>query len=179
MQVIENDFLKVTIKTKGAELSGLQHKQTGIEYMWQADPAFWGKHSPVLFPVVGALKNNGFLFQGKEYPLGRHGFARDMDFSVAEANGNSVTFRLEASDATLSIFPFAFRFDITYLLNADMLTVTYDVINTGGKELFFSVGGHPAFRVPLEAGLAYENYYLEFDEEENVGRWAIFPESLI
>jgi galactose mutarotase-like enzyme len=179
MQVIENDFLKATIKAKGAELSGLQHKQTGIEYIWQADPAFWGKHSPVLFPVVGTLKNNGFLFEGKEYPLGRHGFARDMDFSVAEIARDSVTFRLEASEATLAIFPFPFRFDITYLLKAATLTVIYEVINTGGRELFFSVGGHPAFRVPLEAGLVYEDYYLEFDEEEDAGRWPISPEGLI
>lgn len=179
MQVIENDFLKATIKAKGAELSGLQQKQTGIEYIWQADPAFWGKHSPVLFPVVGTLKNNGFLFEGREYPLGRHGFARDMDFLAVKAGPDSVTFRLEASGATLSIFPFPFRFDITYVLDAATLRVIYDVVNTGGKELFFSVGGHPAFRVPLDAGLAYGDYYLEFDEEEDAGRWPISAEGLI
>lgn len=179
MQVIENDFLKATIKAKGAELSGLQQKQTGIEYIWQADPVFWGKHSPVLFPVVGTLKNNGFLFEGREYPLGRHGFARDMDFLAVKAGPDSVTFRLEASGATLSIFPFPFRFDITYVLDAATLRVIYDVVNTGGKELFFSVGGHPAFRVPLDAGLAYGDYYLEFDEEEDAGRWPISAEGLI
>lgn len=179
MQVIENDFLKATIKAKGAELSGLQQKQTGIEYIWQADPVFWGKHSPVLFPVVGTLKNNGFLFEGREYPLGRHGFARDMDFLAVKAGPDSVTFRLEASGATLSIFPFPFRFDITYVLDAATLRVIYDVVNTGGKELFFSVGGHPAFRVPLDAGLAYGDYYLEFDEEEDAGRWPISVEGLI
>jgi galactose mutarotase-like enzyme len=128
---------------------------------------------------VGTLKNNGFLFEGKEYRLGRHGFARDMDFSVVKTSRDSVTFRLEASDTTLAIFPFAFRFDITYLLKAATLTVIYEVINTGGKELFFSVGGHPAFRVPLEAGLRYEDYYLEFDEEEDAGRWPISAEGLI
>lgn len=179
MQIIENDFLKVSLKTKGAELSGLQHKHTGLEYIWQADPAFWGKHSPVLFPIVGTLKNDSFLFGGNEYHLGRHGFARDMDFSISDAVQDSVRFRLESSAATFLKYPFSFRFDIIYTLQQATLKVEYSIVNTGDSDMFFSVGGHPAFRAPLETGLSYEDYYLEFNEPEDAGRWPISAQGLI
>lgn len=179
MQIIENDFLKAVIKIKGAELSSLQHKQTGAQYIWQADPAYWGKHSPVLFPVVGTLKNNSFLFENKEFHLGRHGFARDMDFSIVESERDSIKFRLDASASTLIKFPFKFSFEIEYALLNTSLKVTYSIVNTGDFEMFFSVGGHPAFNVPLEMGLTYQDYYLEFDEMENAGRWPISAEGLI
>lgn len=179
MQIIENDFLKAVIKIKGAELSSLQHKQTGAQYIWQADPAYWGKHSPVLFPVVGTLKNNSFLFENKEFHLGRHGFARDKDFSIVESERDSIKFRLDASASTLIKFPFKFSFEIEYALLNTSLKVTYSIVNTGDFEMFFSVGGHPAFNVPLEMGLTYQDYYLEFDEMENAGRWPISAEGLI
>lgn len=176
---IENEFLKAEVKIKGAELCGLTEKLTGINYIWKGDPAFWGKYSPVLFPIVGALKNNTFYYGDKPYQLGRHGFARDMDFKVEEKSDNAVTFLLEDNDQSLQHFPFAFKFRITYVLNGKELDVTYQVVNPSEKTLLFSVGGHPAFSLPFIAGTSYEDYYLEFEHEETAGRWPISPEGLI
>src|SRR5688500_2726793 len=107
MEVIENDLLKVTVQPMGAELSGLFNKQTGLEYIWDADPKFWAKHSPVLFPIVGALKNNSYLYQGKSYQLNRHGFAREQQFRIEQRTSGSITFLLQQSPETLRVYPFA------------------------------------------------------------------------
>lgn len=179
MYTIQNDLLKVDINSKGAELNSIYHKGNELEYMWSGDPAFWGKHSPVLFPIVGTLKGDIYYFEDKEYHLGRHGFARDMVFAVTGKTGTEITFSLESNQQTLEKFPFFFRFDIIYSLHADRLKVTYRVINTDSADMFFSVGGHPAFKVPLLDGLAYEDYYLEFTEKENAGRWPISKDGLI
>lgn len=177
--IIENEFLKAEIKSKGAELCGLTDKATQLNYMWKGDPAFWGKHSPVLFPIVGALKDNTYYYGDKSYQLGRHGFARDRDFEVLEKSENEITFLLESDEETLQQFPFAFRFKIKYALSGKELTVTYSVVNPSDQPLLFSVGGHPAFALPLAEGTVYEDYYLEFEYEEAAGRWPISAEGLI
>ncbi|MBX2922706.1 MAG: aldose 1-epimerase family protein [Chitinophagaceae bacterium] len=176
---IENEFLKADIKSKGAELCSLIDKTTGINYTWKGDPAFWGKHSPVLFPIVGTLKEGLYHYEGRDYRLGRHGFARDMEFSVAEQAAHSIAFLLEDSAGTLLNFPFAFRFKITYTLTEKALSVTYQVNNPSEQPLLFSVGGHPAFAVPFIPGTTYETYYLEFESPETAGRWPISTEGLI
>jgi len=179
MFTIENEYLEVVIKTKGAELDSVYNKQTRLEYMWNADPAFWSKKSPVLFPIVGTLKNDVYYFQNKEYSLTRHGFARETEFTVTGKIPSSVTFTLENNEATLLKFPFSFRFDIVYSLDGEKLNVLYRVKNTGTTDMYFSVGGHPAFKVPLAAGTDYADYYLEFDKTENAGRWPISKDGLI
>lgn len=176
---IENEFLKAEIKTKGAELCGLTDKGTQLNYIWKGDPAFWGKHSPVLFPIVGALKNNTYYYGDKAFELGRHGFARDREFDVFEQSADMIVFLLESNDETLQQFPFAFRFKIRYTLNKKELSVSYHIENPANEPLLFSVGGHPAFALPLVAGTAYEDYYLEFEQEETAGRWPISPDGLI
>ncbi len=179
MFTIENEYLKAVIKTKGAELDSIYNKQTQLEYMWSADPAFWSKKSPVLFPIVGTLKNDTYYYQNKEYSLSRHGFAREMDFTVTEQAASSITYTLENNETTLLKFPFSFRFDIVYSLDGGKLNVLYRVKNTGTTDMYFSVGGHPAFRLPLTAGTAYADYYLKFNETENAGRWPISKDGLI
>lgn len=179
MAVIKNEILKVIIAEKGAELTSIVNKNTGLEYMWNADPAFWAKSSPVLFPIVGTLKSDTYYYEGKSYQLGRHGFAREKSFVVTAQTANSVTFTLVADESTLANYPFHFRFDITYQVINDTLSVTYKVTNTGNAELFFSAGGHPAFKIPLVAGTAYTDYYLQFDKKENAGRWPISKDGLI
>ncbi len=176
---IQNDHLSITVKTKGAELISLYNKKQQLEYMWSGDPAFWGKHSPVLFPIIGTLKNNTYYYNNNAYHLGRHGFARDMDFTVAEQTTSSLGFSLLSNADTLQKFPFEFAFDIIYLLQQDRLTVEYRVKNTGNGDMYFSVGGHPAFRVPVAEATGYDDYYLEFNKSENAGRWLISPEGLI
>jgi galactose mutarotase-like enzyme len=179
MYTIENEILKVLIKSKGAELESIYNKHTNLEYMWSADPAFWAKKSPILFPIVGTLKSDIYFFEGKSYSLSRHGFAREMDFAVIEQKKDSVTFILESNESTLAKYPFAFRFSIQYTIAGKQLTVTYKIINKGNKELYFSFGGHPAFKVPLTENTAYSDYYLEFNKNENAGKWPISKDGLI
>jgi galactose mutarotase-like enzyme len=179
MPVISNDVLDVNINTKGAELTSIHSKETKLEYMWSGDPAFWGKWSPVLFPVVGTLKNDTYYFKGNGYKLSRHGFAREMEFDISKQTADSITFSLVSNQATQENYPFHFRFDIVYTLTENTISVTYKVTNTGNEELFFSVGGHPAFKVPLVDGTTYTDYYLEFSKNETAGRWPISKEGLI
>jgi galactose mutarotase-like enzyme len=181
MFTIENEYLKIEILPKGAELQSIYNKKRSLEYMWSGDPAFWGKKSPVLFPIVGALKNDTYYFENKAYQLSRHGFARDMDFTVTDQTASSITFTLTRSDATFEKYPFQFRFDVIYSIKNSQLQVTYRVVNKGevNQKLYFSVGGHPAFKLPLLPGTAYTDYYLEFNKLENADRWLISKEGLI
>lgn len=179
MTLIENDILKVSIKTKGAELDSIHNKETNLEYMWIGDPAFWGKKSPVLFPVVGTLKNDIYYYNHKEYSLTRHGFARETDFMVTAQTSSSAQFTLQSNEITFSKYPFSFRFDVIYSLKADKLLVNYKITNTGNDSLYFSVGGHPAFKVPLINDTVYNDYYLEFNKPETAGRWPISKDGLI
>lgn len=179
MFTIESNTIKVVINPKGAELTSLVHKDYGLDYMWGGDPAFWGKHSPVLFPIVGTLKSNTFFHKGQPYTLQRHGFARDQQFAVESHAADSITFLIKNHETSLQVFPFVFEFRIRYTALDNSLAVTYEVTNTGKDELYFSVGGHPAFKVPLTAGTSYEDYYLQFEQEENAPRWLISPDGLI
>jgi galactose mutarotase-like enzyme len=179
MVSIHNDCLSITIDPKGAELKNLYNKNTGVDYMWSGDPAFWNKTSPVLFPIIGSLKNDACFVEGKVYQMGRHGFAREMMFTVSGQDSSSVSFSIESDANTLQKFPFPFRLVINYAISVDELHVTYKVHNTGGNLMYFSIGGHPAFKVPLIPGIDYNDYYLEFSKNENAGRWPISPDGLI
>lgn len=179
MVTIQNEILSVTINEKGAELNNIYHKKYQLEYLWDADPAFWAKRSPVLFPVIGTLKNNTYFFEGKAYELGRHGFARERLFSVWEQTDESVSFSLVSDPDTLDKFPFKFQFIVKYSLRQNLLEVAYEVKNHSETNIYFSVGGHPAFKVPLIEGTDYEDYYLEFNSLENAGRWPISKDGLI
>lgn len=159
---IENGQLIAKIAEKGAELQSLQSRDTSREYIWQADPEYWGKHAPILFPIVGALKDGRYRYEGQEYELPRHGFARDREFTVIEQTQDSVTLQLVADEATRTVYPFDFALNVHYELGGEGLQVRYEVHNPSQKELFFSVGGHPAFNVPLEDNLTFEDYYLAF-----------------
>src|SRR5579871_168498 len=173
MYSIENDKLSISVSTKGAELQSIFHKKFKIEYIWSGDPAFWGKKSPVLFPIVGTLKDDTYLFNKKSYHLTRHGFARDLEFEVINHTGDSVTFSIKSNFSTLKQFPFEFEFSVRYTLTEDQLTVTYIVKNNSSGDCYFSVGGHPAFKVPLVEETSYDDYYLEFNEDETLSRWPI------
>jgi len=171
--VLENDFLIVGIKVKGAELRSVFHKMTNLEYMWGADPAFWGKSSPVLFPIVGTLKGDLFHYRDKAYSLPRHGFARDLVFDVEHRQRDHAVFLLKSSSGTLERYPFQFELRLIYRVVENNLRVTYDVKNVGDGMQYFSIGGHPAFKVPLVDGARYEDYFLEFEKKETTGRWPL------
>jgi galactose mutarotase-like enzyme len=129
--------------------------------------------------MVGTLKENRYEYKGQSFSMGRHGFARDKVFKVTGQSQYSITFSIESDEDTLRIYPFHFSFSITYTLNQDELFVAYRVQNKETDSLFFSVGGHPAFRVPLVPGTSYDDYHLLFEKEENAGRWPISKDGLI
>lgn len=176
---LENDHLRVRVKEKGAELTNVENKSTKLEYMWSGDPAFWGKISPILFPIVGALKDDTFLYSGASYELTRHGFARDMVFHLTEQRSDYITFQLLSNTSTRTKYPFDFELKVSYRLIDDFLEVTYGVVNSGDTAMYFSIGAHPAFKVPLVDGTDYEAHYLLFQHKESAPRWPIDPKGLI
>ncbi|EAE2812198.1 aldose 1-epimerase family protein [Listeria monocytogenes] len=165
---LENEVLLVEMKTAGAELTRIFHKDTGLEYLWNADSKFWGRHSPVLFPTVGRLVEDTYLVDGKPYHLGQHGFARDRDFQVVEQTEKSVRFELDADEDSLAVYPYKFKLSIIYTIEKNTVAVSYEVENTDNKRIYFSIGTHPAFNLPLTDGTTFEDYYLDFGTEENL-----------
>ncbi|MCD2253296.1 aldose 1-epimerase family protein [Listeria marthii] len=165
---LENELLLVEMKTAGAELTRISRKDTGIEYLWNADSKFWGRHSPVLFPTVGRLVEDTYLVDGKPFHLGQHGFARDRDFKVMEQTENSVRFELDSDEDSLAIYPYKFKLSIIYTIEKDSVAVSYEVENRDDKRIYFSIGAHPAFNLPLTEGTTFEDYYLDFGTEENL-----------
>jgi galactose mutarotase-like enzyme len=179
MFIIEDQQLRVGIRPKGAELQNIFHKGHNTEYLWDGDPAFWAKHSPLLFPIVGTLKANTYYYGDKAYHLSRHGFARDREFTVEEQAADALTFLLRSDEASRVVFPFDFELRVQYRLAGGELATTYRVTNPADVPLYFSLGGHPAFRVPLAPGTAYNDYYLEFGQAEKAPRWPISSDGLI
>ncbi|SFA42999.1 Galactose mutarotase [Pedobacter suwonensis] len=173
MITLENDYIKVSLAAKGAELQGLFSKETKLEYLWNANPKYWAKHSPVLFPIVGSLKNNSFVYQGKYYELPRHGFARDNVFNFEKISGSEGIFTLTQNADTLKTYPFYFELKLKYQLIDRKLKLTYEVKNTGTSELLFSIGAHPAFAVPNTPDTVYEDYYLAFNADEQLTFWKL------
>lgn len=177
---ISNNFLNVVIASRGAELQNIFNTQTSLEYLWNGDEKFWAKRSPVLFPIVGGLKNNTYFYNNQSYQLKtRHGFARESEFEVIEQNADSIRFSLHSNEETKKIYPFDFEFQIFYQLTENKISVTYFVKNTDEKNILFSVGAHPAFKVPLIDGTSFSDYYLLFNETENAGKYPLSKDGLI
>ena len=147
---IENDKVKATINTKGGELASLILKETEVEYIWQADPEFWGRHAPVLFPIVGKLIDNTYTYEGKSYTMGQHGFARDKEFFLIEQTESLIKVGLKSDDSTREVYPFDFELILSFELNEDNLICGYNVKNTSEDVMYFGIGGHPAFNIPLD-----------------------------
>ena len=146
---LTNDVLAVVIDTHGAELQSIDNIRTGRRYLWHGDKAYWGRRSPVLFPIVGSLWDGTFRMDGKEYGLGQHGFARDMEFAVMEdVPENEAWFVLEANDETMAKYPRNFRLEIGYSLIGERVTVMWRVVNKDALRMSFQIGAHPAFNYP-------------------------------
>ncbi len=161
LYTIETPYLQAVIDSKGAELQSLYGKEQEIEYIWQGAEEFWGRKAPILFPIVGALKENQYTYQGKTYPMSQHGFARDLEFELHEQTEDSISFLLTDTPETKKVYPFAFKLYVSYHLGGDGLIVKYRVENPVTEDLYFSIGGHPGFNVPLEEGLTFADYYLK------------------
>ena len=162
IKTIENEFLKIEINEKGAELSSIKSKKTGIEYLWQGNPEFWRNKATVLFPICGRLFGGKYTYKGKEYEMPLHGIAKLFDFISSEISSTEIEFTLNSSEETKAYYPFDFSFTVKYVLEDNLLKQEFIVKNTGDKNLLFSVGGHPGFNVPFTSKEKFEDYYLEF-----------------
>ncbi len=168
MVVLENEELKIVLSSTGAELTSLLEKKDNTEYIWQTIPSIWGFHAPNLFPIVGGLNNDTFSVDGKTYSLGRHGFARTSKFRRIESAPQQGIFELKYSDDTLKVYPYKFEFQVIYQLNGRTLKISYKVINMDDKTIYFSVGAHPAFNVPINNLGNFNDYYIEFETQEEL-----------
>ena len=153
---IQNDQLRVSILEKGAELCSIQSVEKGTEYMWQADPNIWGSHAPNLFPVIGCLKDNGFIHEGNEYAMTKHGFIRNnTHVKLLEQSENKLSFILSSNQETRKIYPFEFEFKTHFVLESNQVKVIHEITNTGENEMLFHLGGHPAFNCQRKSDEEY------------------------
>ncbi|MFM7022751.1 MAG: aldose 1-epimerase family protein [Flavobacteriales bacterium] len=159
---LENEFVKIEVKLNGAELCSYFNKQNNTEYVWQADPRFWGKHAPMLFPVIGMAASDQIKVKGQSFPMTKHGFARDMNFEFRSQTADTLEMALVSTTETKKSFPFDFELLVKYELKATKLITTFRVINKGQESMSFGIGGHPAFNCPDEL----ENCFIEFEKEE-------------
>lgn len=171
--VLENEALRVEIDSFGAELKSVKDKATGQEYMWQGDPKYWGRTSPVLFPFVGKLRNDSFLHGGKTYTMKQHGFARDLEHQMLSKTDTSIWFKLVTSEETLENYPFSFVLSIGYELKDNELKVLWEVVNNSvDKHMHFGIGAHPAFNCPIhgeDSKAGYKLYFGGIDELHHHG----------
>ena len=163
LTTIKSKDMKVTVSARGAELQSIQSSD-GTEYLWQGDPAYWTSHAPNIFPYVARLTDGKFLHKGSVYGFGNHGLVRYAELAVIERSQDSVTYELVSDENTLRQYPFAFRYTMRYRVTGNRLEMQTTVENTGSERMYFAVGGHPGFNVPLENGLSFSDYVIEFDE---------------
>lgn len=164
----KNGNIEITVESKGAELKALL--KDGKEFMWNADAKYWAKTSPVLFPFVGGCKEGKYTYNGIEYPMGRHGFARDNEFELVESGENNLKFSYKSNEESLKVYPFNFEFIINYVITADGVNLEYEVFNKEDGEMYFNLGTHPAF---MASEFPVTDYYLEFSEPETLDLYTL------
>ncbi|MGQ1785526.1 aldose 1-epimerase family protein [Saccharicrinis sp. GN24d3] len=180
IHTIQNNFLSVSVLHKGAEISSLKSLKTGQEFMWNANPDIWGSHAPVLFPIIGCLKDGKYNYKGKEYSIPKHGILRNNEnLELESISKDSLTLKYTYDAHSLKMFPFEFEFYITFKLVESKLIVDHKVVNLGDNEMLFSLGAHPGFNCPLKEGEKYSDYYLEFEHSETDHTWNVSKEGLI
>ncbi|NJX14231.1 aldose 1-epimerase family protein [Tamlana crocina] len=168
---IKNDLLSISVKKTGAELCKITSVKHGTEFMWDANPDVWSSFAPNLFPIIGALKNNTYIFEGQTYQLPKHGLARNNNnFIIHKLTENNLTFKLTFDEESLKIYPFKFEFYISYTLSGSSIEVKHTVKNLDDKAMYFSLGGHPAFKCPVYSDENYNDYVLEFEQPETASR---------
>ncbi|OQR41152.1 aldose epimerase [Aliarcobacter cryaerophilus] len=169
---IKNSFIKAKIKLFGAELNSLQKIDEDLEYIWQGNPKYWARHSPVLFPIVGRLKNDSYFYKNKKYSLSQHGFVRDKEFELIKKGEDFIEFRLKNDEETLKNYPFLFELNISYKLEKTKLIISYKVKNRSEDRLYFSIGAHPAFNIS-------SGDFLDFEDVRTSKRYFLDDKGLI
>ena len=178
--LIESEELIVEVNSIGMELCSIRSKNRNVEYLWQGDSTYWTGQAPVLFPIIGALKNGQFKYQGIQYDMPKHGFVRNSPKpKLIEQGPNFLTMALSWDEESLKIYPFKFNLTMSFILEGKTLNIQHQISNEGGGELFYSIGAHPAFNCPLRKNESYGDYYLEFDQKEQDSTWLIDPSGLI
>lgn len=165
---IQNEYVTVSINAIGAELKSIKSSK-GVEYLWQGNPEYWNGQAPNLFPYIARMTEGKYTFAGNTYEMGIHGFAKSTEFQVVEQSKEQIVFTIEESESTLVQYPFLFQFSVIYKLQGNKVVVEYKVVNKGDQAMYFGVGGHPGFNVPLDDA-KFEDYYLEFAEESDAKR---------
>jgi galactose mutarotase-like enzyme len=170
VHVLQNKFLKIQVADFGAELKSITDIKDGTEYLHNGDPQYWKYTSPVLFPLVGKVVNNKYRVEGKEYELPQHGFARTSKFKCIRETEDELVFRLNWSEETLKVYPYKFSLQISYILRGNEVEVIWNVENFDDKEIYFSIGAHPALKCPIVEGENFDDCYLKFDVPEKSSR---------
>ena len=178
IHTIENDYLKVSVDDHGAELCSIFDKVHNREVIWQADPAYWKRHAPVLFPNVGRHFEEHYRINGTVYPSKQHGFARDSEFTCVDMTADSITHKLKSSDATRENYPYDFELKIKHVLEKNQVSVCWEIVNHSNEPMYFTIGGHPAFNVPADGSADNkEDYLLTFDGQESLTYLLLDPAS--
>ncbi|MDU1054254.1 aldose 1-epimerase family protein [Clostridium baratii] len=167
LYTLKNSTIKITASTYGGELHNLTSGKTNTEYLWNGDSTYWKYHAPILFPIVGKVKDGEYRACGQTYKLPQHGLARVSEFNMIDKTDDSITFELKYSEDTLKVYPYKFSLRINYTLIDNGVKVTYSVKNLDDKIIYFSIGAHPAFMCPIEKNETMNDYYFEFNEVEN------------
>ena len=161
--------MSVSARAIGAELTNIKSSD-GREYLWQGDPAFWAKQAPLLFPIVGNFPDKEYTHLGKTYAMGNHGFISTREFTCVHSTATEMSFEFSSDETSRAIYPFDFKVGLHYALVGKSLKVGYNVVNTGSEILPFSIGAHPAFRTPLDAGETRSDFDLIFEKSERINR---------
>lgn len=180
IHTIESTDLRIQVNSIGMELCSIFSKSTNQEFIWQGNPEYWTGQAPVLFPIIGALKNGAYFFDGKTYFMPKHGIVRNSNKpKLIESNPNFLRFGMSWDQESLAMYPFKFRLEIQFELVANTLQIQHHVYNEGPQEMYYSIGGHPAFNCPLKPNERYEDYSLEFEKPETDSTCMIDPNGLI
>jgi len=172
--------LSISVREKGAELCSIISLSSQIEYLWQGDSSIWAGQAPVLFPIIGALKDGFTIYTDNEYLIPKHGLVRNSEqVKLLEATTDSLRFGMSWDTETLKKYPFKFELEILFKLEGKTITINHLIRNQGQEQMLYSVGGHPAFNCPLREGEKYEEYELKFAERENDSTWLIDQEGLV
>lgn len=168
--ILKSEELSVTISTLGAEVVSVKDK-FGKEYIWEGDPNFWDGHAPVLFPIVGVVEDGKYSFDGKEYEMGMHGFAKFLQFEVEKKTDDNATFLLKSSPETKKMYPFDFEFRVIYHLSGRNLTVDFETTNKTNGKMYYSTGAHEAYKIDGDVS----NYSIVLQNDETLSRYEVLP----
>lgn len=172
---VENEKIKVCAEEKGAELQSIVLKKNGKEYLWQGTAPYWDGKAYNLFPICGRLTDGKYTYKGMEYKMGSHGFVRKSVLKGELINDSEMLFTLIPDEGIKAQYPFDFVYTVRYIIKDTTVTTEYTVKNTGNEPMYFALGGHPGFNVPIFENESFDDYYLEFDSVTQIKKLVFTP----